>query len=208
MVTLYHVRSSRSDRSLWLLHELGIPFRVVPLAFRMDSLRSPEYLAIHPLGRVPCIVDDERTLFESGAIAQYLCQRHDPDGLGRRPEHPEWPEWLQWIHFSETIAVHASYLVQQENFVAPADRSAAVVDLETRRLKKTLQVVDRHLRQRFFMLPAGFSAADIAVGYSIHMAKMFATIDGLDAVDAYYDRMRARPGFAAALAPPAEGTPA
>ena len=57
MITLYHVPGARSARSLWLLHELGVEFELVEMAFDLKVLRAPEYLAIHPLGRVPCLVD-------------------------------------------------------------------------------------------------------------------------------------------------------
>jgi glutathione S-transferase len=199
MITLYHVPRSRSVRSLWLLHELDVAFRVVEMPFAMKALRAPEYLAISPAGRVPCIDDDGLIVFESGAIAQYLCHRYDPEGLGRRPEHSEWVEWLEWIHFSETMAVHASYLVQQANFVSPENRSEAVVNLERRRLRKTLEVVDRRLADREHILPSGFSAADVAVAYSIFMGDLYAAeTGGLENLLPYFERIKARPGFRAA----------
>jgi glutathione S-transferase len=202
MITLYHVPRSRSVRSLWLLNELGVPFTVVEMPFTMKSLRTPEYLAISPAGRVPCIDDDGTIVFESGAITQYLCNRYSPDDLGRRTDHPEWREWVQWIHFSETIAVHASYLVQQANFVAPENRSEAVVNLERRRLRKTLEVVDRHLADREHMLRSGFSAADVAVAYSIFMGNLYASeAEGLENLLPYFARMTARPAFIASSQP-------
>jgi glutathione S-transferase len=182
---------------------LGVPFDLIEMPFTMKALRTPEYLSISPAGRVPCLVDGETTVFESGAIAQYLCNRHDPDGLGRRTDHPEWPEWVQMIHFSETMAVHASYLVQQARFVALEDRSETVVSLERRRLRKTLEVIDRRLRDRDHMLLSGFSAADVAVGYSIYMAGLYATeTDGLENLLDYRDRMQARPAFQASTSAP------
>lgn len=75
MVKLYHVAGSRSTRSLWLLNELGISYELVEMPFDLKYLRTLEYLAIHPLGRVPCLVDDDRVIFESGAICQYLVRK-------------------------------------------------------------------------------------------------------------------------------------
>jgi glutathione S-transferase len=195
MITLYHVGESRSMRTLWLLNELNVPFEVVELPWDMKYLRDPKYLAISPLGRVPAIVDDGVTVIESGAIAQYLCRKYSPDVLGRRQDHPEWIEWIQWIHYSETIAVHAACLVQQKFFIKPEDRSAAVANLESKRLIKALEVVDRQLADREYLLKSGFSAADIAVGYSIHMGKLFFEPEKLHNVQAYYERLSARPAF-------------
>ena len=75
MITLYHVNNSRSARSLWLLYELDLEFELVEMAFTMEALRTPEYLAISPLGRVPCLRDGELTIFESGAILLYLAEK-------------------------------------------------------------------------------------------------------------------------------------
>ncbi|MBW8837856.1 MAG: glutathione S-transferase C-terminal domain-containing protein, partial [Burkholderia sp.] len=129
-------------------------------------------------------------------------------GLGRRIDHPEWLEWIQWIHFSETIAVHAACLVQQKFFIPPEQRSDAVANLERRRLVKALEVVDRALKDREFLLPSGFTAADVAVGYSIHMGKLFFEPEGLSNVQAYYDRLARRPAFQASVKPATLATPA
>jgi len=186
-------------RSLWLLHELGLAFELVELGFDLKQLRSPEYLAIHPLGRVPCLVDDGRVVFESGAICQYLCETYDDGTLHRPPGHPERAEWLQWLHYAETMAVHGASLVQQSVFIAEHDRSEAVRNLESRRLGKTIGVIDDHLRNRDYLLASGFSAVDTGVGYSIHLARKFIPIDSYPRVRAYYERLAARPAFRASL---------
>ena len=202
MIVLYHVPGSRSMRSLWLLHELarnvGLAFDVKTLAFDLKVLRSPEYLAVHPLGRVPCLVDDGRVLFESGAICQYLCERYDDGRLLRAPDHPERASWLQWVHFAETMGVHGASLVQQSVFIAPAERSPAVKNLESKRLEKTLGVIDRVLADRDYLLTSGFSAADTMVGYSVHLAKGFVSIEPFRNVAAYYARLGERAAFQAA----------
>jgi glutathione S-transferase len=196
---LYHCAGSRSMRSLWLLNELGLDFELIELGFDMKTLRSPEYLAIHPLGRVPCLVDGDRVVFESGAICQYLCETYDDGALHRPPGHVERAEWLQWVHYAETIAVHGASLVQQRVFVAPNERSEAVRNLESRRLGKALGVIDAHLKDRDYLLKSGFSAADTSVGYSVHLAGSFIPLDPYPRVIDYYGRLRERPAFRAAL---------
>ena len=205
---LYHCPEARSMRSLWLLHELGLDFELVELGFDMKSLRSPEYLAIHPLGRVPCLVDGERVVFESGAICQYLCETYDDGTLHRAPGHPERAEWLQWVHYAETIAVHGASLVQQRVFIAPNERSEAVRNLESRRLGKALGVIDDRLADRDYLLKSGFSAVDTGVGYSVHLAGKFVPLDPFPRVVAYYERLRARPAFQASLRSSAQNTSA
>jgi glutathione S-transferase len=167
----------------------------------MASLRTAQYLAISPLGRVPCLVDGDLTLFESGAICQYLCENYDDGALHRPAGHPERNEWLQWLHYAETVAVHGASLVQQQVFIAPESRSAVVIKLETRRLQKSLEVLDRHLTGREYLLASGFSAVDTAVAYSIHLAKAMSDIEGMDNVDAYYQRCASRAAFKRSVEP-------
>lgn len=182
-------------RSLWLLNELELDFELVTMEFSMAALRTPEYLSVSPLGRVPCLQDDELTIFESGAICQYLCERYDSGQLYRPLGDPERAEWLQWIHYAETIAVHAASLVQQTVFIAPEKRSEIVIKLESRRLEKSIEVIDDSLNRQNYLLKSGFSAADIAVGYSVHLASSKIDIKGLRNVVAYHERCQARPAF-------------
>lgn len=199
MLKLYHCPETRSMRSLWLLHELKVPFDLVEMPFDLSVMRADAYLAVHPLGRVPTLTDGDFRLFESGAIAEYLCERFPESGLGRLLGDPERYEWLQWIHYSETIAVHAASLVQQYHFIQPADRSAVVIKLERRRLLKAVQLIESQLQPREYLLSSGFSAADISVGYSAHLAQRFLPMERLPAVARYCERLRARPAFAASL---------
>lgn len=199
MLRLYHCANARSMRSLWLLRELEVDFDLVELPFDVEHLRAPDYLAIHPLGRVPALVDDGVVLFESGAICEYLCERYDDGRFGRAPGHPERTEWLQWLHYAETIAVHAATMVQQTVVIAEPDRSPVVQKLETRRLEKSLDVLDAHLTDREHVLRSGFSAPDTNVGYSVHLARRFTDLGAFAHVEAYYRRLAARAAFQASL---------
>ena len=199
MLKLYHCAETRSMRSLWLLNELQVAFELIEMPFDLSVMRSAEYLSVHPLGRVPCLVDGDFRLFESGAIAEYLCERFPQSGLGRLAGNPERYEWLQWIHYGETIAVHAAALVQQRFFIAAAERSAVVAKLEGRRLEKAIQVLEPPLTDREYLLHSGFSAADIGIGYSLHLADRLVALEKFPAVSRYLQRLRERPAFGASL---------
>jgi glutathione S-transferase len=186
-------------RSLWLLNELQVPFELIDMPFDLSVMRSSDYLSVHPLGRVPCLVDGEFRLFESGAIAEYLCERYPEARMGRLARDPERYEWLQWIHYGETIAVHAASLVQQRFFIAAADRSPVVAKLEGRRLEKAVQVLETPLSSRNYLLGTGFSAADIGIGYSLHLADRLIELKKFPKVLGYLERLRARPAFRASL---------
>lgn len=202
MIRLHHVPETRSQRVLWLLHELGAPFEVTVWPFDR-SLRSPEHLALSPAGRTPALEMDGRAFHESGAILQILCDRFPDAGLGRAPGDADWADWLIWLHFAETISGHAQVLTQQH--VALREdwmRSPTVTQLEPRRLGKCYDVIEARLAGDW-LLAGGFSAADVAVGQAVAMAERFARIGDRPRMAAWCDRIGARPAYRASL--PREG---
>ncbi len=169
-----------------------------------SRLRTAEYLAIHPLGRVPSLHYCDRVLFETGAICEILCEKLAPD-LWRAPGDPERCDWLQWLHFSETVAVHVAALTQQHIVLRDdADRSPLLMRLEARRLEKTLEVLNTALDGRRSILNR-FSGADTSLGYAIWVAGFFTDLEAFEHVKGYLDAMQTRPAFQAAL--PGEGDP-
>lgn len=186
-------------RSLWLLYEMDVPFTLVTHAFGKE-LRSDAYLAKHPLGRVPCLEIDGQVLFETGAITEYLCEKFNSP-LGRMSGEPERMDWLKWLHYAETVAVHGASLTQQHIVIfEDKDRSPMVMKLETRRLEKSLEVLDDHLSGREYLLD-NFSAVDISVGYSVYVARHFVKLDKYKALSAWKKRLESRAGFVKAIAP-------
>ncbi len=205
MIRLHHCHQTRSMRTLWLLNEIGVDFEVREHPFDR-SLRSPEYLAINPVGRVPALEIDGRVLWESGAIAEYLCERFPDPGLGRAPGDVERADWLIWIHFAETLTQHGAALTQQHVVIyEDSMRSPTLMKIEPRRLEKCYAALERRLAGREHLLDGGFSAADIAVGQALYMTRRFARLEPFERVATWYGRITARPGFQASLPP--EGAP-
>jgi glutathione S-transferase len=199
MITLHHCPQTRSMRSLWLLHELGVPFEVVTYAFD-KSLRAPAFLEKSLAGRVPALELDGEALFETGAICELLCERFSPEVLGRPAGHWERAQWLVWVHFAETISQHAAALTQQHVALREdAMRSPIVMKLEAARIGKCYAALQARLSGRDYLLDGGFSAADVSVGQAVYLARHFAHLEGYDAVAAWYGRVTARAGFKAAL---------
>lgn len=197
MIRLHHTPQTRSMRSLWLLHELGVPFELKSWPFD-KTLRSAEFLALNPAGRVPALEIDGRIMWESGAITEYLCEQFPDSGLGRAMGHEERADWLIWVHFSETISQHTAALTQQHvALYDDAMRSPVVMKLEAKRLEKCYQAVEDRLKDREYLLDGGFSATDISVGQAIYMARHFARIEPFEALNRWYAQIVARPGFMA-----------
>ncbi|WP_299280375.1 glutathione S-transferase family protein [uncultured Tateyamaria sp.] len=203
MITLHHCPQSRSMRTLWLLYELDIPFRVSVHPFD-KSLRRPEFLSLSPAGRVPALEIDGERMFETGAITQYLCERFSPDRMGRSVDSPDRMAWLVWVNFAETVSQHAAALTQQ-HVVLYEDhmRSPIVMKLEAARLAKCYDAIEARLstpvENRDYLLTSGFSAADISVGQAVYMARHFATLDNHPETAAWYARISARPAFISSL---------
>ena len=106
MITVHHLNNSRSQRVLWLLEELGVPYEVK--RYERDPatmLAPPELRAVHPLGKSPVITDDGQTLAESGAIVEYLVNRYDDGRLAPAPGTPERLRFTYWLHYAEGSAM-------------------------------------------------------------------------------------------------------
>jgi len=202
-ITLHHCPQTRSMRILWLLRELEVPFHLVVHAFDR-SLRSPEFLSTSPAGRVPALEIEGERMFESGAIAQYLCERFPEAGMGRDANAPDRMAWLVWMHFAETISQHSAALTQQHIVLREdAMRSPIVMQLEAARLGKCYAALEARLstpiENRDYLLTSGFSAADVCVGQAVYMARHFASLDGFRETSAWYARITDRPEFKASL---------
>ena len=208
MITMHHCPQSRSMRVLWLLAELGVPYRVQVRAFD-KSLRAPEFLSLSPAGRVPALEIDGERMFESAAIMEYLCERFPEAGLGRLPGDPDRMAWLVWLHFAETISQHVAALTQQHILLYDdATRSPIVMKLEAARLLKCFAAIEARLstpvENRDYLLTSGFSACDIAVGQAVYLARHFAPTEAFPELEAWMQRITDRDGFRAALPKPEE----
>ena len=105
MLTVHHLNNSRSQRVLWLLEELGVPYEIVRYQ-RQPDMRAPKELrAIHPLGKSPVITDGGNTIAESGAIAEYITETYGDGRLIPLPKTPERLRYTYWMHYAEGSAM-------------------------------------------------------------------------------------------------------
>jgi glutathione S-transferase len=195
VITLYHAPMSRSVRVRWLLEELGLPHQVETRA--LVELKQPEHIALHPMGKVPVLVDGDLVLLESGAIVQYLLESYGHGRLEPKLGSRERPAFLQWIHFAEaTLTPPLGLLAQHTLIRKPEDRIAAVVPDATRLAKSALAVVDAALEGREWLVGSELSAADVMMGYSLALANLFKLVgDEFPNAKTYLARCSARPAF-------------
>src|SRR5215471_6940765 len=103
MITIHHLGVSQSDRIVWLMEELGLPYQLKWYRRGPDRLAPADFLALHPAATAPIIQDGDTVLAESGAIVEYICHRYAGARLPFRPEHPNYADSLYWIYFNTTF---------------------------------------------------------------------------------------------------------
>jgi glutathione S-transferase len=196
MLKIYHAKNTRSIRIVWLCEELGIPYELKTLNFSPEDLQSDAYLAVHPLGKVPSIDDDGLVLNESGAIVQYLLAKHGKGRLEPRPGTAEHGKYLHWFHFAEASFMVPLGNIAQHSFIRPEDKRIPQVAAEAvESAKKMLGILDKELAGK------AFTAADIMLGYSLLLGKMFGLLTGeYPNAAAYFARLAERPAFQKATA--------
>lgn len=198
MIRLHHIPGSRSMRVLWLLEELGLDCELRSWSLTDGSLRSPEFRALSPAGRIPALEIDGQAIFESGAIVQYLTEREGR--LAPKPGEPERIAFLEWVSFAETQANIVQALNIQHIFLRPeAARSIPLMKLDTKRLAMTAQVLEARLAEQDTLLTTGFSAADCMLGFNIEAMFRFIPESHYPRLTAYRDRMKARPAYVEAV---------
>ena len=197
MIKIYHSKRARSARIIWLLEELGVPYELEVLEFKLEVLQSPAYLEVQPLGQIPAIRDGELTMFESGAILEYLLEKYGQGRLAPQPGAAGRGEYLQWFHFGEvSLAVHVSQIVRERFGVYSAHPSDAVIERARGRLSASLAVIDRVLSRRAFVCGDTFTAADIMVSYGITMARIIRELPAEFAnLAPYLERLKLRPAY-------------
>ncbi|HEX4234492.1 MAG TPA: glutathione S-transferase [Caldimonas sp.] len=213
MITVHHLNNSRSQRVLWLLEELGVPYEITK--YERDAktmLAPPELTRVHPLGKSPVVTDDAATLAESGAIIEYLLDKYS-GGLLRPPAGTDdRRRFTYWLHFAEGSAMPPLLLKlifdriesgPMPFFAKPIARgiSRKVKGLMIEpNLKRQLDFMESELTRSEWFAGNAFSAADIQMSFPVEAAQQRA---GLDAsrpkLIEFLKKIHARPAYQRAL---------
>ncbi|CAN7737391.1 glutathione S-transferase [Pseudorhodoferax sp. LjRoot39] len=214
MITVHHLDNSRSQRVLWLLEELELPYEIVQ--YQRDPatlLAPPELRRVHPLGKSPVVTtDDGLVLAESGAILETLVERHGQGRLAPPPGTPEAVRFRYWMHYAEGSAMPPLLLklvfdriekAKMPFFARPIARSIAAktkAALIAPNLQRHLDFLEGELAGCDWFVGDAFTAADIQLSFPVEAARQRA---GLDAsrpnLMGWLERIHARPAFRRAL---------
>ncbi|MEE2777248.1 MAG: glutathione S-transferase family protein [Acidobacteriota bacterium] len=202
MLQIYHVPRTRSIRAIWLCEELGVPYEAVPVEFTAEFKNSPGWRAISPTGKVPAMADGDFTMFESGAMVQYILEKHGGGRLVPEPGSRDSALCLQWSWFAEaTLARPLGDVVHHTLLKPEAERIPAVVEDATERARTCLDALEHTLADRDYLLGSEFCVADIMMGYSTSLAKHLGILDDRYAgVMAYQARLEARAAWQRTMA--------
>ncbi|MFD2262967.1 glutathione S-transferase [Lacibacterium aquatile] len=212
MLTLHHLNNSRSQRVLWLLEELGIPYEVQQYQRDPKTMLAPPALkAIHPLGKSPIITDGAQTLAETGAIFQHLLAQHEGHSLVPPVGSAARQRLIYWLHYAEGSAMPPLLLKllftrmpkQAPWFLRPVARliaNGALSSFIDPQLRLHASYWEDQLSPAGWFVGDSFTAADIMMSFPVETAKVRGTVGAhTPRLLAYLDTIHARPAYVRAL---------
>lgn len=213
MITVHHLNNSRSQRVLWLLEELGLPYDIVCHERDPETLLAPPVLKkIHPLGKAPIVIDGDAVLAESGAIIERLAERHDGQHRLSAAEHgPERDRQRYWLHYAEgslmpplllSLVVSRIRHAKVPFFVRPISRGIADKlgkGFVQPQLKTHLDFLEAELGRSEWFAGDTLSIADIQMSFPLQAAQARHGFDQYPRLRAFVQRVEARPAYRRAL---------
>ena len=211
MLTLHHLNNSRSQRVLWLLEELGVPYEIKHYQRGPDMLAPKELRAVHPLGKSPVITDGSNTVAESGAIIEYIVETYGNGWLIPPPKTAERLRYTYWLHYAEGSAMtplllklifsmlprRAPVLMRP---VMKAVSKQLVTGLADPRIKQQIDYWEAELGKSEWFCGSEFTAADVQMSFPLEAAPARGGLDSrYPKCTAFLERIHARPAYAEAL---------
>ena len=213
MIVVHHLNNSRSQRVLWLLEELDVPYDIKQ--YRRDAktkLAPPELLSVHPLGKSPVITDGRNTIAESGAITEYLVERYGGGKLIPEAGTPERLQYTYWLHFAEGSGMPPLVMklifdkIESTPMLFFAKPIAKAISHKVKStyiepvLKRQLDYMEGELGKAPWFAGKAFTAADVMMSFVVEAAK---ARGGLDATRPrlmdWLARIHARPAYQRAI---------
>jgi glutathione S-transferase len=198
MITVFG--EGRGFRVVWLLEEMGLPYRLRPVDLLAGVEHDPEYLAINPAGFIPAIRDGDVTMVESIAIMEYLMARYGPTPLAPDPRDPAFAAYLQFLHLGEAgLAASIYFVVGARNFAPESDRGNWSAGQALEVFESRLGLVSRQLARSPYVAGDAFTAADISVTYALELATRAGGVALGELERAYVARVSARAAYQRAM---------
>lgn len=212
MITIHHLGVSQSDRIVWLMEELNLPYELKWYDRGEDFLAPPEYRALHPSGTAPIITDGDLVMAESTAIVEYISQRHGGGKLSVQPDHSDYPHYLFWMQFNNNLQSTLFIKLAFQSTGTDPDADNPMMATTQRREDGIYRALEQRLGEADYLGGAQFSCADIMSMFNLTSLGMLGARpidDALPNTRAYVERVSARPAYqkAMAIAGPAASRP-
>jgi glutathione S-transferase len=201
MLTIYHLETSRSERIVWLMEELGLEYKLEVYPRATTGAAPHPLQSIHPLGKAPVIRDGATLLAESGAIVDYIVHRHGDGRLAVRPEAPDYARYLYWLHFAEGSLMSLMLIALVLSRVPEAKASPVTARIRER-MTQMLRFVDTELGSGPWFAGAAFTAADVMMVFPFTTMRRFLDFELAPYPNclAYLQRIESRPAYQKAMA--------
>lgn len=205
MITVWGGQTSRSIRVVWVLEEMGLPYRVRQVDM-LAAERDPAFLEVNPADYIPAIQDGDVVMVELIAIMEYLMARYGPTPLTPAPQDPGFPAYQQFLHLGEAGLATLMMPVIVSRFLAPeAERDNWGATWALQSFQKRLKLVSERLATSLYLAGEAFTAADISVTYALNLGQRNCGIALGDAEQAYLARTTGRDAYKRALERSHEG---
>ena len=200
MLKVHFAPNSRAGRIIWILEELNLPYEVNRMDFHPKDLKSDEHRSRHPLGRIPVLDDGDVRIYESGAIVEYILERHKNGNLKPEVSSEKYPEYLQWFHYCEGMVMPPINTIIVQTLLLPEDRrDENVLNQAKRLLSKSLEPVNQSLAEGEYLI-GDFSAADIMLGHACFMSNRLGCVnEEMLNMKSYVENINKRPAFQIAI---------
>lgn len=205
MITVWGGQTSRSVRVVWMLEEMGLPYRVRQVDM-LAAEQDPEFLAVNPADYIPAMADGDVVMVESIAIMEYLIARYGPTPLAPAPHDPTFPAYQQFLHLGEAGLATLMMPVIVSRFIAPeAERENWGATWCLQSVRKRLKLVSHRLVSSPYLAGEVFTAADISVTYALNLGQRTCGIALGDAEQTYLTRTTSRDAYKRAMERSHEG---
>ena len=200
MLKLHFAPNSRAGRILWLLEELQLEYELNKMKFHPSDLKSDQHRERHPLGRVPVLEDGDVSIYESGAIVEYILSRHAPGKLKPEISSNLFSSYLQWFHYCEGMVMPPINIIVVQTILLPKERqNAEALGQAERLLSKTLAPIEKQLNNKEYII-GDFSAVDIMLGHACFMANRLGRVEeSMNNLRNYIKNIESRSAFKKAI---------
>lgn len=190
-ITLYEYGPSRSKQVRWTLMELGLEFKSVE---GLEILHTEELIKVNPMGKVPAVIIDGECLFETAAICTHLADMFPEKGLVAPSGTRDRALHMQWVSFDLSELEAYLWSNARNIFVLPKEeRITALFEQNNLTFKHAAEILEKELADRDYLVANRFSVTDILVGNTVNWANAYGLLDGIPGLQAYRERLKARP---------------